>query len=98
MPSVQLLAQQQQHQQQKQQLISSFSYLANLSESDLEIFTDGSAVDGTNNHGVGHVAFSYDAIIHQWNAPIGSQSNSFHLESVAFAEPLHWLRNYDNWR
>ncbi len=67
-------------------------------QADLQLLTDGSAMDGTTNGGAGLIIMAGGAIIHRWQAPTGAQSSSFQAEKTAMQAAIAWLEEHEDWR
>ncbi|CAI9727056.1 p53-induced protein with a death [Octopus vulgaris] len=79
-------------------LLAAQQTLASLPNSpDVLLYTDGSTSEGTTNCDAGVVVQIHDAVVHEWHAPTGARSSSFHSERAAFNEALRWLQANDNW-
>ncbi len=65
--------------------------IADRGQTDLQIFTDDSTVEGTSNGGASLVVMAGKAIIHRWHAATGVHSSSFQAEKTAMEKAISWL-------
>ncbi len=80
------------------QLSAAIKTIADRGQTDLQIFTDGSTVEGTSNGGAGLVVIAGESIIHRWHAATGVHSSSFQVEKTAMEKAISWLEKNDDWR
>ena len=79
-----------------QQLAAAADTFFMSGSSDLQVYTDDSTKEGTDNGGAGMVVCQDGKTIHSWKAPTGSTCSSFHLEKAAMVAAILWLHQFDN--
>ena len=72
--------------------------VAESGECDYEIYTDGSATDGTERGGAGVVAYRGGEVVREWSAPAGRICSSYSAELTAMKEAVDWLDSKEDWR
>ncbi len=80
------------------QLSATSKTKADRGQTDLQIFTGGSTVEGTSNGGADLVVMAGEAIIHRWYAATGVHSSSFQAEKTAMEKAISWLEENEDWR
>ncbi len=69
-------------------LSAAIKTIADRGHTDLQLFTDGSTVEGTSNGGAGLVVMAGKAIIHRWQAATGVHSSSLQAEKTAMEKAI----------
>ncbi len=72
--------------------------IAERGQEDLQLFTNGSMMEGTANSSAGLIIMAGGAIIHRWHARTGAQSSSFQAEKTAMQAVIAWLEEHEEWR
>ncbi len=72
--------------------------IADRGQTDLQIFPDGSTVDGTSNGDAGLVIMTGEAITHRRHTATGVHSSSFRTEKTAMEKAISWLEGNEDWR
>ena len=80
-----------------QQLAAAEETISAEGPTDLQIFTDGSTLNGTEKGKAGVVVFRGNTLIHFWDAPTGTFSSSFQAEDTALIAAISWLEQNDDW-
>jgi len=65
--------------------------IKNLGPVDLQLFTDGSTLEGTQHGGADLVVMRGNDCLHQWNGPTGRWISSFLAEKSAMQQAFAWL-------
>ena len=77
--------------QKERQLEKANEALERIGETDVRIYTDGSADGGTRNGGAGVVIYQEDEEVERWAVPVGVRCSSYQAELLALSEAAEWL-------
>ena len=81
-----------------QQLAATLAAIEDTSQTDIQVYTDGSTHEGTTDGGAGMVVMSGEDIIERWHAPTGRWSSSYQAENSAMVRAISWLDEYEDWQ
>ncbi len=79
------------------QLSAAIQCIAERGQADLQLFTDGSTMEGTTKGGAGLIIMAGGPILYRWHAPTGAQSSSFQAEKTAMQAAIAWLEEHEDW-
>ena len=68
-----------------------------VGHSDLQIYTDCSATDGTRNSEAGKIIARDKKVFHHWHASTRARSCVYSGEKAAMKEALKWLESENDW-
>ena len=80
-----------------QQLASAEERIAAEGPNALQLFTDGSTLNRTENTEAEMVVFRGNTLIHFWHVPTGTFSSSFQAEKTVLIAAISWLEQNDDW-
>ena len=80
-----------------QKLASAKKTIAAEDPTDLQIFTDGSTLNGTENGGAWVVVFRENKLIQSCYAPTGTFSSFCQAMKTALIAAIFWLEQNDDW-
>ncbi len=73
-------------------LSAAIQCIAERGQADLQLFTDGSTMEGTTNGGAGLIIMAGGASINRWHTPTGAKSSSFRTEKTALQAATTFLQ------
>ena len=81
-----------------QQLAATLAAKEDTGPTDIQVYTDGSTLEGTTDVGAGMVVMSGDDIIERWHALTGRWSSSYQADKSAMVRAILWLDEYGDWQ
>ena len=81
-----------------QQLAATLAAIEDTDPTDIQVYTDGSTHEDTNDGGAGMVVMNGEDIIERWHVPTGRWSSSYQAEKSAMVRAISWLDEYKDWQ